>query len=109
MATFQLMAPTSVIGDDPADNITPLAVPGNPTRTSYTLSITGPANSYCAATVLATVDGQTWCPVQVLTIEPTGGNQPVTADQLDAPNYILYDAQLNYISRGAMASLTLTV
>jgi hypothetical protein len=110
LTVYTLMSNTTVIGDDPTDNITPVAVPGNPTRAAYTLMINGPPTSYGAATVLASLDNQTWVALLTLAIEPLGPNT-VTVENREAAAWTMYDAQLNYLSRGggASANLTMTV
>ena len=108
MTTVTLMSNTTVLGDEPYDGITPVAVPGNPTLATYTLSIMGPPNEYAGATVLASVDGQNFLPLVTLAIEADGPNT-VTVQNQEPGNYVMYDAQLNYISPGGnAANLTMT-
>jgi hypothetical protein len=105
MATYTLMGSTGMV-DGP---LSPIAVPGNPTKAGYTLALTGPATGYASATVIASPDGQVFIPIQTVVIEPQGPNT-VTVEHRFADNFIQFDALLNYIVPGGQsAGMTMTV
>ena len=109
MATFTLMSSATAFGPAGTTQLSPVSVPGNPLRASYTFTIGGPTTEFAGCTILASVDGQTFLPLLTMTIEPFGPNS-VTVFNSETPNYIQYDAQLNYISpAGNMATVVMTV
>ena len=109
MATFTLMQNATAFGPQGTTMLSPVSVPGNPTRASYTFTIGGPPTEYAGCTILASVDGSVFLPILTMTIEPFGPNT-ITVPLSETPNYIQYDAQLNYISpAGNTATVVMTV
>jgi hypothetical protein len=109
MATYQLMSNTTVTGDSPNDNITPLQISGPCTRCSFTLNLAGPISGYCGVTVLASLDGAVYEPFLTMAIEAGAPNTLMQDTRVNAP-YTWWDAQLNYIVPGGnSANLTMTV
>lgn len=109
MATFTLMQNATAFGPQGTTMLSPVSVPGNPTRASYTFSIGGPLTEFAGCTVLASLDGVRFTQLLVMTIEPFGPNT-VTVPVSVTPPYIQYDAQLNYISpAGNTATVVMTV
>ena len=109
MATFTLMQNATAFGPQGTTMLSPVSVPGNPTRAQYTFTIGGPPTEYAGCTILGSVDGVVFLPLQSMTIEPFGPNS-VTISVGETGNYIQYDAQLNYISpAGNTATVVMTV
>lgn len=110
MTAYTLFQNESSLGSDPLEVLTPVMVPGNPTRIQYTLTMTGPSNAYCQATVLGSVDLINYLPIMVMGITPTNTLNRITTENRESGNYIAYDAQLDNISPGGnSATLTMVV
>lgn len=89
---------------------TTVSVSPAPTRASFTLTLTGPANSYGQATVLGSADGgNTFEPLFVVQVSSTGPLTETEAYQMPMNIYTQFQADLNNISSGASAALTMTV
>lgn len=104
MTTFTLMSGQTLAGG----SLSPVAVSGNPTRATYTMTLTGPVTNYAGATVLGSLDGAVYVPLVSLAVGP-GGPNTVTQDLGEAGNFVSYDAQLDYIIPGVGAAVTITM
>lgn len=110
MPTYMLLSPTAELGNDPSNPVGVVAVPGNPSRATYTLSMTGPPNAYCQATVVASVDGVNYDFLLVLRVDPPNTSNIQTISSANFANYVFYDALLNNITPGGnLATVTMVV
>lgn len=97
---------------------TPVAVPGAPTRGSFTLTLSAPPTDYVEATVLASTPGvyntpweqRIYQPIAVMQLQ-SGQAATITQDLRFGAAYDSFAAQLQAIGphQAGAASLTLTV
>lgn len=99
--TYTLLSGQSAPGSTPGVT----AVAGSPTRGQFVFSITGLATSFAQATVMASVDGVDYQPIETLNILPTGPNTLTKETRFGSP-FTSFDATLDSMSYGQGVSAT---